>query len=115
MDQTPLSIKDFEIIKDLGSGSFGKVRLVKKKDSGTLFALKSVSLTKLSQKEKDSALNEVRLLASIDIPTVIRYISNDEAKDSVAGEPAQRRGILGEIYLESGVLDTTGIEDFTPE
>jgi hypothetical protein len=31
MDKTSnLTIKDFEIIKELGSGSFGKVKLVKK-------------------------------------------------------------------------------------
>lgn len=26
-----ISMKDFEVVKELGSGSFGKVRLVKKK------------------------------------------------------------------------------------
>jgi len=37
------------------------------------YALKTVSLNRLNQKEKDNALNEVRLLASIKIPTVIKY------------------------------------------
>jgi NIMA (never in mitosis gene a)-related kinase len=37
------------------------------------YALKSVSLNRLNLKEKDNALNEVRLLASFDIPTVIKY------------------------------------------
>ncbi len=35
--------------------------------------MKSVPMARLSQKEKDNALNEVRLLASIDIPNVISY------------------------------------------
>ena len=38
-----------------------------------MFALKIVILSRLNQKEKDGALNEVRLLASINIPTVIKY------------------------------------------
>ena len=38
-----------------------------------LYALKTVSLDRLNQKEKENALNEVRLLASISIPTVIKY------------------------------------------
>lgn len=71
MDQ--ISIKDFEVLRELGTGSFGKVRLVKRKDSDMLYALKSVGLSRLNQKEKDSALNEIRLLASISIPTVIKY------------------------------------------
>jgi hypothetical protein len=35
--------------------------------------MKTISLSKLSNKEKDSALNEVRLLASINIPNVITF------------------------------------------
>ena len=66
-------MRDFEVVKELGSGSFGTVTLVRKRDCQTLYALKSVKLNRLSQKEKDSALNEVRLLASINIPTVIKY------------------------------------------
>jgi NIMA (never in mitosis gene a)-related kinase 1/4/5 len=64
---------NYEFVKELGSGSFGQVRLVRSKDNQQLYALKSVSLNRLSQKEKYSALNEVRLLASFDIPYVIKY------------------------------------------
>ena len=35
--------------------------------------MKSVLLSRLNQKERESALNEVRLLASIRIPYVISY------------------------------------------
>jgi NIMA (never in mitosis gene a)-related kinase len=63
----------YENIKELGTGNFGQVRLVKCVDTQKLYALKSVSLGRLSQKEKDGALNEVRLLASFDIPSVIKY------------------------------------------
>lgn len=35
--------------------------------------MKTVTLNRLTQKEKDNALNEVRLLASIQIPYVIGY------------------------------------------
>jgi NIMA (never in mitosis gene a)-related kinase len=38
-----------------------------------VFAMKTIKLLKLSAKEKDNALNEVRLLASIDAPNVIKY------------------------------------------
>lgn len=50
-------MKDFEVVKELGTGSFGKVDLVRKKDDGGLYALKSVPLNRLNQKEKDNALN----------------------------------------------------------
>ena len=37
-----ISIEDFQIIKVIGRGSFGKVYLVQKKDSGEVFAMKSL-------------------------------------------------------------------------
>lgn len=72
-EEAPLSMKQFSVLKELGSGSFGQVMLVQKAGTETLYALKTVKLNRLSQKEKDSALNEIRLLASISIPTVIKY------------------------------------------
>lgn len=38
-----------------------------------MYALKSVPLANAKQKEKDSALNEIRILASINMPYVISY------------------------------------------
>ena len=35
--------------------------------------MKTIKMMSLSAKEKDNALNEVRLLASIDSPNVIKY------------------------------------------
>lgn len=45
-----LSYSHFEIIKDLGSGSFGKVQLVRKKSDQKLYAIKSVNMTRLNEK-----------------------------------------------------------------
>ena len=38
-----ISAEDFDVCKVLGRGSFGKVMLVRKKDTGTMYAMKSVS------------------------------------------------------------------------
>lgn len=43
-----LSYEDFQIVKDLGSGSFGKVQLVRKKADQKLYAIKAVNMTKLN-------------------------------------------------------------------
>ena len=57
----------------MGTGSFGRVTLVRKITDGKLYAMKSVLLSRLNQKERQNALNEVRLLASIRIPYVISF------------------------------------------
>ena len=42
-----LKFRDFEIIKVLGEGSFGKVFKVRKRDSGKVYAMKSMSKKQL--------------------------------------------------------------------
>ena len=66
-------ISDFEIIKILGEGSFGSVYKVKRKINGKEYALKKVKMQALSSKEKEGALNEVRLLASINNPYIVKH------------------------------------------
>ena len=66
-------MENFEIIKELGSGSFGKVFKAKRKCDQKLYAIKKVSLLGLNTKERQNALNEVRILASVDNSSVIAY------------------------------------------
>ena len=66
-------MKDFDIVKVLGKGSFGSVYLVRRKEDKKIYALKSVILEKLNKKEQENSVNEVRLLASISHPNVIEY------------------------------------------
>ena len=68
-----MSIQEFEIIKKLGSGTFSEVFKGRRKTDDKIYALKKVSLEPLSVKERQNALNEVRILASIQHPCIIGY------------------------------------------
>ena len=57
----------------IGEGSFSEVYRVKRKGDNTVYAMKKVKMGKLSAKEKENALNEVRILASVNHPNVIGY------------------------------------------
>lgn len=57
----------------IGEGSFSEVYLVLRVSDNQIYAMKKVKLQKLSSKEKENALNEVRILASISHPNVIGY------------------------------------------
>jgi NIMA (never in mitosis gene a)-related kinase 1/4/5 len=46
---------------------------VTRKSDGSVYAMKKVKMQKLSSREKENALNEVRILASINHPNVIGY------------------------------------------
>lgn len=66
-------LSDFQIIKKLGDGAYSSVYKVKRIADDQIYALKQVQMTKLTEKERENALNEVRILASIDEPNVISY------------------------------------------
>ena len=67
------SIKDFQVLSKLGEGAFSCVFKVKRLSDNNEYALKKVKMTMLSEKEKENALNEVRILASISNPYIIAY------------------------------------------
>lgn len=46
---------------------------VRRAEDNEVYALKKVKMLNLSDKEKENALNEVRILASINQPNVIQY------------------------------------------
>ena len=57
----------------LGEGAYSSVYKVMRIFDGTEYALKKVKLTNLSEKEKQNALNEVRILASIRDNNIVGY------------------------------------------
>ncbi|CAK58922.1 unnamed protein product (macronuclear) [Paramecium tetraurelia] len=66
-------ISDFEILNRLGEGSYSQVYKVIRKSDQQVYAMKKVKLFDLKEKEKENALNEVRILASFDDPNIINY------------------------------------------
>lgn len=67
------SIDDFQVLKKIGAGAFSSVYNVRKISNNKEYALKKVKLDSLSEKERENAINEVRILASIRSPNVIQY------------------------------------------
>ena len=68
-----MSLIDFKILDKLGKGAYSNVYRVSRREDGKIYALKKVPMKDLTDKEKENALNEVRLLASIDNKHVVSY------------------------------------------
>jgi NIMA (never in mitosis gene a)-related kinase len=88
-------IGDFTVIKKLGDGAYSSVYKVKRLDDESLYALKKVKMMSLTDKEKENALNEVRILASIDHPNVIGF------KEAFIDEPSSSLCLVME-YADNG-------------
>ena len=66
-------MNDFHIISKLGEGAYSTVFKVKRNIDNKIYALKKVKILNLSEKEKENALNEVRILASVKSNFVVSY------------------------------------------
>lgn len=66
-------MENFKVVKIIGEGSYSSVYKVIRKVDDKEYALKRVKLLNLKEKEKENALNEIRLLASIKDENVVSY------------------------------------------
>lgn len=61
-----ICVDDFEVIKFLGKGAFGKVYMVRRKKTKDIYALKMIKIQQnWDQKELDSIKNEHEILSKI--------------------------------------------------
>lgn len=68
-----MSKDDFAIIQVIGTGSYGKVLLVRKKTSGTLYAMKVLKKKQLrKQKQVRNTMTERKILEKISHPFIVR-------------------------------------------
>ena len=87
----------FKILEKIGEGSYSTVLKVQRLADGNIYALKRVKFYKLSDKEKENALNEIRILASVQDKNVISY------KEAFFDEKDSSLGIVME-YADKGDL-----------
>ncbi len=67
-------IADFQLGALLGTGSYSKVYKARRKADNQVYAMKVVQMGQLSEKEQENALNEVRLLASLQSDYIISTV-----------------------------------------
>jgi len=81
LDIMNIDIDDFQIIISLGSGGYGTVDLCKKKQTGDLYAIKSVDINKMKEKNLLSQLEKEKcILNEINHDNLVKcyYIFSDE-------------------------------------
>ena len=67
------SIADFEILSELGRGSYGVVLKVRSRKNGQMYALKKLPMKHMKPKHQKEALQEVLLLKRLSHPNIIHY------------------------------------------
>ncbi|OEH76870.1 nima-related protein kinase nima1 [Cyclospora cayetanensis] len=64
---------EFEVIRPLGQGQYGKVSLVRHKETGALLCWKAICYAGLRSREKQQLVSEVNVMRSLDHPHIVRY------------------------------------------
>lgn len=72
MDSTVFRSK-YRCIKVIGKGSFGEAVLVRSKHDGKRYVAKAIDSASMTAKEKRDVQNEIRILAALSHPNIIRY------------------------------------------
>ncbi|KAI3654749.1 hypothetical protein MP228_000129 [Amoeboaphelidium protococcarum] len=76
-----VDLRHFELLRSVGKGAFGKVRIVQKKNDKKIYALKYINKMKcIKMKAVNNVIQERRLLEDIEYPFVVnlRYAFQDD-------------------------------------
>ncbi|XP_055969803.1 serine/threonine-protein kinase Nek1 isoform X1 [Sorex fumeus] len=60
-------------LQKIGEGSFGKAILVKSTEDGRHYVIKEISISRMSNKEREESRREVDLLADMKHPNIVQY------------------------------------------
>mmetsp|Transcript_20792 Transcript_20792/g.37877 ORF Transcript_20792/g.37877 Transcript_20792/m.37877 type:complete len:646 (+) Transcript_20792:165-2102(+) len=74
---------EYEEIKVIGRGQYGKAHLVQGEKDKQRYIAKAIDLTCLSRKEKEAANQEVELLRKLDHPNIVEYKGSFFVKDTL--------------------------------
>ncbi|KAH0621933.1 hypothetical protein JD844_023684 [Phrynosoma platyrhinos] len=96
----------YEIIKMIGEGSFGKVFLACGKEDNQQCVIKEISLTKMPKKEKESSQKEVTLLARLKHPNIVAFYTSLQEKNKlyIIMEYCDGGDLMKRINMQHGVL-----------
>ncbi|KAI9204588.1 kinase-like domain-containing protein [Polychytrium aggregatum] len=71
------SLRDFEILSTLGTGSFGRVHLVQYRATGKFYAMKVMKKSQIVKlRQVEHTLNEKNILEQLDLPFIVNMIGS---------------------------------------
>ncbi|XP_075055162.1 serine/threonine-protein kinase Nek5-like isoform X2 [Mixophyes fleayi] len=97
---------NYEIIRMIGEGSFGKAFLAKGKKDNIQCVIKEINLSKMPRKEKEASYKEVTLLSKMKHPNIVTFFTSIEEKNNlyIVMEYCDGGDLTKRIKKQRGVL-----------
>ncbi|XP_029348752.1 serine/threonine-protein kinase Nek5 isoform X2 [Echeneis naucrates] len=95
----------YEVIRQIGQGSFGKAFLVRDKAGGRRCVVKQINLTKMSAREKEASRKEVMLLSKMKHPNIVSFTTSFQEGGSlyIVMEYCDGGDLMKRINMQRGV------------
>jgi hypothetical protein len=82
--KTKYTLNDFKIDRTLGTGSFGRVHMVKLKSTGKYYAMKVLKKAEIvKMKQVEHTINEKNILDELDFPFLVRMLGTMQCSSNV--------------------------------
>ena len=77
LEDNTIELRDLDNIKELGSGSFGSVNLVRNKKNKQLYAIKALDLEQINKESLESSVElEKNVLLKVDHPFIMKMVKH---------------------------------------
>ncbi len=113
-----IEFSSLEIIKMLGCGTFGRVKLVKSKETGECYALKCMTKAQLAKSfQAENVMNEKNILFSCDHPFILHLVATFNTRNEVfmLTELILGGELWSYMYKNTAILPRTRFRGFTTE
>ncbi|XP_019377313.1 PREDICTED: serine/threonine-protein kinase Nek1 isoform X5 [Gavialis gangeticus] len=93
-------------VQKIGEGSFGKAVLVKSKENGKQYVIKEISISKMSNKEREESRREVAVLANMKHPNIVLYRESFEENGClyIVMDYCEGGDLFKKINAQKGIL-----------
>lgn len=66
-------MEKYEVVSTIGKGSFGLVKLIKRRADGRTLVWKEMNYSRMSSREKQQLVSEVNILRELNHPNIVKY------------------------------------------
>eukprot|EP00742_Colponemidia_sp_Colp-10_P008403 GILJ01009101.1.p1 GENE.GILJ01009101.1~~GILJ01009101.1.p1 ORF type:complete len:734 (-),score=131.27 GILJ01009101.1:1291-3492(-) len=98
------SLKDFDVLSRLGKGSFGTVYKVRRRVDNQIYVMKQINIAAMDKRQRQDAIQEVNILASLDCPYIVKYFDSFLENDNlnIVMEYCERGDLNGLLKGQNG-------------